>query len=306
MTAAPRSDRPAVSVVVVAHDMARELPRTLRSLAPDHQQGIDPGAYEVIVVDNGSPEPLDEALITESAPGARTARLDPAPPSPARAANLGLEMARGDLIGLIIDGARLASPGLLSRALLAQRLAARPVIASLSWHLGPGTHMEAGARGYDQTTEDALLADVGWEDDGYRLFAVSSLAGASRRGWFGPLGESNALFLPRALWHELDGLDERFALPGGGLVNHDTFRRACALDGVELIVLLGEGTFHQLHGGAATSGRLTRDEMFADYLALRGEEYRPPTNEPLYLGSIPPSALEHLQRSVEWALRARS
>jgi hypothetical protein len=45
-----------------------------------------------------------------------------------------------------------------------------------------------------------MLAKLGWEDDGYRLFGVSTLAGSSARGWFGPLGESNALFCPRSVW----------------------------------------------------------------------------------------------------------
>ena len=43
-----------LSVVVVAHDMSRELPRTVRSLAPDYQRGVKADDYEVIVIDNGS------------------------------------------------------------------------------------------------------------------------------------------------------------------------------------------------------------------------------------------------------------
>jgi hypothetical protein len=126
-----------------------------------------------------------------------------------------------------------------------------------------------------------MLEDVDWLADGYKLFEVSTLAGSSGRGWFGPLGESSALFMPREMWRELDGLEERFELPGGGLVNHDLYRRACALEAARLIVLLGEGTFHQLHGGVATSRRLTWDEMHAEYVAIRGEPYRPPTNDPV-------------------------
>ena len=108
--------------------MARELPRTLRSLAPGYQQGIEAADYEVIVVDNGSPEPLAplvDAIVGDGFPARlRSVRLDPAPPAPGRAANLGIEMADADFVGLLIDGARLASPGLLSRALLARQLAA--------------------------------------------------------------------------------------------------------------------------------------------------------------------------------------
>jgi len=210
-----------VSVVVVAYDMAREVPRTLRSLAPDYQRGMTAGEYEVILVDNGSPEPLDGAGLDARGAQLRCARIDPAPPTPARAANLGIEMADSDFVGVLIDGARLASPGLLARARLARSLAPRPIIATLGWHLGSVRHMDAPGNGYDQAAEDELLARSGWEHDGYRLFSVSTLAASSARGWFAPMGESNGLFMAKSMWEELGGFDEAFALPGGGLSNHD-------------------------------------------------------------------------------------
>jgi hypothetical protein len=293
-----------LSVVVVAHDMERELPRTVRSLAPAYQRGVDADAYEVIVADNGSRAPLGAGALKQSGLKLRVERIDPAPPSPARAANRGIEMAEGSLIGLLIDGARLASPGLLAMAARAVRLAPRPVIATLGWHLGATRHIDAPSAGYNSAAEDRLLAEADWEDDGYRLFAVSTLAGSSGRGWFGPLGESNALFMPARLWAELGALDESFALPGGGLVNHDLFRRACELPGSELIVLLGEGTFHQIHGGAATSGRYTRAEAGEEYERLRGRPYSPPEDPPLYVGRVPATALAALEHSIRWATKA--
>lgn len=298
------ASRPAVSVVVVAYDMARELPRTLRTLSPAYQRAVDGGDYEVIVVDNGSPEPVDPAVLAAFAADGghiRCRRLDPAPPSPARAANAGLASARGEVVGLLIDGARMVSPGLLHHARLAARLHPRPVVATLTWHLGPAAHMDADVNGYDEAAEDRLLDTVGWEDDGYRLFEVSSMAGSSGRGWFGPLGESNALFLPRALWDEVGGVDERFVVPGGGRANHDLFRRCCLLPGTQLVVLLGEGTFHQVHGGAATSRRVGRDEMESEYERLRGGPFTPPDVPALYLGTVPDAILPHLERSVRWA-----
>ena len=291
--------------MVVAYDMARELPRTLRTLAPGFQRGIDPGDLEVVVVDNGSPEPVDPTWLEPiAAAGAavRLERLDPAPPSPAAAANHGLALARGALVGLIVDGARMASPGLVATARRAARLDPRPVVAALAWHLGDQRHEGAG---HDQGAEDALLDGLGWEGDGYRLFEVSTLANSSGRGWFGPMGESSALFLPRALWDELGGLDEAFALPGGGLVNHDLYRRACELSDTELIVLLGEGTFHQFHGGAATSGAQRWEDMRADYEAIRGLPHRPPERAPWLVGRMPPAALEQVGASVELAIRRR-
>jgi hypothetical protein len=290
-----------ISVVVVAYDMARELPRTVRSLSPALQHAIVDDELELIVVDNGSPTPVDPTVLADAfgAP-VRLERLDPAPPSPARAANHGIGLAAGELVGLIVDGARLASRGLLAGARRAATLADRPVITAPGYHLGEVPHMRAAEVGYDRAAEDELLAEIDWEHDGDALFARSVLGGSSSRGWFGPMGESSSLFLPRALWDEVGGLDEAFALPGGGLVNHDLYRRACSLPGATLVQLLGEGTFHQFHGGAATSRRYTWDDMHDDYVALRGEPYAPPSNEPLHVGRVPATALAHLEHSVRW------
>lgn len=296
------ADRPDLSVVVVAYDMARELPRTLRSLSAHHQRGIDADDYELVVVDNGSPQPIDPALVADFPGRLRLERIDPAPPSPAHAANHGLRLAAGELVGLIVDGARLASPGLLAEARRAARLAPRPVVTAPAYHLGSETHARAAEIGYDQAVEDQLLARSGWEADGYRLFDISTPARSWGRGLFGPAGESSSLFCPRPLWDELGGLDERFTLPGGGLVNHDLYRRACALDDVELVVLLGEGTFHQYHGGAATSRRHTWDEMHAEYAAVTGRPHEPPRNLPIFVGHAHRGVLPFVERSARQAI----
>lgn len=290
----------ALSVVVVAHDMARELPRTLRTLSAPYQRGIDSTAFEVIVVDNGSPEPL--VLPPSAEERLRVHRIEQASPSPALAANVGIDMARGALIGLVVDGARMASPGLLATALRGEAAAARAVVTAPAWHLG--RERQSGGSGHTQAIEDELLEGAGWEADGYRLFAVATPAASSARGLFGAMGESSSLFLRRELWQELGGLDERFALPGGGMVNHDLYRRACQLADAQLVVLLGEGTFHQVHGGAATSGRLSREEMRADYEAICGAPHRPPGNRPLFVGTVSPDYLPHVTASVALAQAA--
>jgi glycosyltransferase involved in cell wall biosynthesis len=295
----------AVTVVVVAHDMARELPRTLRSLVPPYQRNLRADDVELVVVDNGSPSPVDERVLP-SVGAHRLVRIEDAPASPAHAANVGIALASSDLVGLVVDGARMASPGLLSTAIRGAGLFVRPIVASVGYHLGEQRHMDAADAGYDQRAEDRLLADIDWERDGYELFRIATLAGSSIWGWFEPLAESSALFMRGDLWAELGGVDEQFALPGGGLVNHDLYRRACAADGTKLIVLLGEGTFHQFHGGAATSRRYSFEEMQADYEMLRGEKYRAPRKEAFYLGRIPPTAFDHLAESVDATRRRRS
>ena len=99
------------------------------------------------------------------------------------------------------------------------------------------------AEGYDAAAEDALLESVPWRRNSYRLFDISCLAGSAQHGVLSPLAESNALVMPRQLFDELAGLDERFTSPGGGLVGRDLYRRALALPGVQLVTLLGEASF---------------------------------------------------------------
>lgn len=296
--------RPKLSVIVIAYNMARELPRTLRSLSPDMQIGIDPEDYEVIVVDNGSTAPLDEPACRRWLPSLVVHRIDTDSPSPVAAINHGLSMAQGDLIGVCIDGARLASPGLLASALRAAKLSDTPVIGTLGFHLGPDVQMKSVQAGYSQAREDALLEEANWTEDGYHLFSISVLAASSAKGWFLPIAESNALFLKREHWQALKGYDLRFQKPGGGLANLDTWRRASELPEAEIILLFGEGTFHQVHGGIATnSPRLMFWEFHDEYVAIRGKAFRPPSAPPLLVGRMPAQALPSVAWSAEQASR---
>lgn len=294
-----------VSVVVVVHNMAREAPRTLYSLSASYQRNIDAGDFEVIVVDNGSSPALDQAAIRDLVGTFRLIRIDDAAVSPAQAINRGLAEASGDVVGVMIDGARIVTPGLLNFARHGARLSERAAVATLGWYLGYDFQRWAMYAGYDKSREDALLASIDWQADGYRLFEIGTLDESSVDGWLMPISESNALFMRRELWAEIGGADERFDLPGGGLLNLDLFRRVVEMPGIELVTLLGEGTFHQLHGGVATNASVDNlDDSWSkwatQYEDIRGRPYAVPALAcpRSYIGSLPRAMLARFARAA--------
>src|SRR3990172_7208252 len=123
-----RQRRRDVSLVVVVYNMAREAPRTLHSVSAAYQRHIDPDDYEGIVVDNGSNPPLNPKVIEGLSGNFHLIRIDDASPSPAQAVNRGLAEARGEVIGVMIDGARIATPGLLHFGRQGARLYDRAVV----------------------------------------------------------------------------------------------------------------------------------------------------------------------------------
>ena len=278
---------PKLSVVIIGYNMARELPRTIQSFSPSMQRGIASSDYELIVIDNGSTHPFDEAELLRLAPNLTVQYMQGATVSPVPAINVGLERARGELVGVCIDGARMASPGLLAAAMTASKLHSKPVVGTLAFHLGKEAQELSVRKGYDQAAEDAMLAQSNWEQDGYRLFEISTFAGSSSEGWFETPAESNAIFMQAEHWRELGGYDPAFVTPGGGLANLDIWVRACEDPCAELIMLLGEATFHQVHGGVATNSPVTKWDLFhEEYVRLRRKPFRKPARKPLLVGKF--------------------
>jgi hypothetical protein len=297
--------RPELSVIVVFHDMAREAPRTLFTLSERYQRGVDPSRYEVIAVDAGSAVPLDGALVEAHGPRFTLLRMPPSP-SPCAAINEAIRRSTGAAVMVCIDGARMLTPGVVRFTLDAFQTWKDPLVATLAWHLGPKIQNESMLEGYDQAAEDRLLGSVDWRADGYELFRIAAFAASSRRGWFRPLSESNAVSVRRETFDRLGGFDEAFQAPGGGLVNLDFHRRACTLAS-EVVHLLGEGTFHQFHGGVATNVPAARHPFSIfneEYARLRGKPFAPPTTTPLLIGGMPLQALPFLERSLAEARAA--
>jgi cephalosporin hydroxylase/SAM-dependent methyltransferase len=283
-----------LGVVVVAYNMRREAARTLHSLSRSYQRKVDDLDYEVIVVENGS-EPdqrLGEELVRSFGPEFRYVDLaDEAEPSPAAAVNRGIRASSAPNLALMIDGAHVLTPGVLRFGMLGLSTYAPAIVTTKQWYLGPGQQPQTVVGGYDSEIEDQLFAEIAWPADGYRLFEIGQFIGD--RDWFDGDLESNCIFVPRALLEQAGGMDESFSTPGGGFVNLDFFERMVGSPGVSLVSLLGEGSFHQVHGGTTTNAA-EPDELVrsldANYEKLRGRRFRVPPQQAHYVGSLPPAA----------------
>ena len=299
--------RPRISVILIVYDMPREAPRTVASFLPPFQAGLADGDVEILVLENGSSRPIPEADRQKWPACVRYFSVPDPRPSPARALNLGARLATAPVLCPCIDGARMASPGLLSEAL--RVLARRPdaFVASLGAHLGPKPQQISTAEGYDAGVEDRLLAEIDWRANGYRLFDIAAPAGSAKGGWLHPIAESNAPALSRARFEALGGFDEAFAEPGGGLVNLDFYRRAVEAAPDEVFLIAGEATFHQVHGGASTSAgdAAARFAAYAArYEAIRGAPYAVPQIAPRLCGRMGPEAAAFQERVIRGAVRA--
>ena len=281
--------KPILSVVVVFHNMRREAKRTLFTLCSGYQEGVLGSEYEVIAVDSNSQDPLDKKMVLSFGTQFRYYQVVSKHPSPCRAMNEGVDKSQGDYVMCLIDGARMLSPGIIRKSLQALKEFDNPFIYTLGMHLGSKVQNESILDGYNQSVEDEMLNHTPWINNGYRLFSISSVALSSKDGFYSELTESNCFSLHKESYFLLGGLDEEFITPGGGLVNLDFFKRATLRDEMTPVMLLGEATFHQYHGGVATNVPMKDHpwpDFAAEYLRIRGKGYEPHFRRPVYFGEI--------------------
>jgi len=240
------------SVVVVFYDMKREAARTLVSLSRGYQRGIGDLRYEVLCVDNGSPEPLDAAWVEGFGPEFSLVRPSFVSASPVGAINAAARRSRGRYICVMIDGAHVLTPGVLREVWDAVDEAPAAVVGLRQWFVG-GDQRWLAHVGYRREQEDILFDRIHWPEDGYGLFSIGGPVYENGNAWLGSMNESNFLVVPRGIWEEIGGMDERFVTPGGGFANLDLFSRAAAASPEPVVALVGEASFHQFHGGTTTN-----------------------------------------------------
>lgn len=292
--ATPATDDIDLTVVVLFYNMRREAERTLQSLSRSYQEGVGGLSFEVLVIDNGSDpdQRLDEAFVAGFGPEFRLIDMgDDAASTPIPALNRGIAEGRGEHYALMIDGAHVLTPGVYRFAMSALREHAPAIVATQQWYVGPGQQGDAMQDGYDQEYEDKLFEKIKWPRAGYRLFEIGSFVG--ERDWFDGVWESNCLFVSRAQLRQVGGFEEGFDEAGGGYSNLEIYERLGSSPDVNVCSMIGEGSFHQIHGGTTTNQidpveRRRRvhgyGEKFAD---IRGRPFKGPGKPLLYVGRLP-------------------
>jgi hypothetical protein len=293
---------PKISFVVIIYKMSRQAENTLYSLSASHQRSVTDEDYEIVAVENASSDVLGEERATALGRNVRYFLRDEPGVSPVPALNFAFEQSRAPLVCFIIDGARMVSPGVVEHALLAQRLSSHPLIAVPGYHLGPAEHHQNVSAGYDERVEERLLADVGWKKDGYRLFEIACFSGANDKGYLSPMLECNCLFTTRESFEKIGRADPRFDLPGGGSVNIHLYAALARLPESKLVVLPGEGSFHQFHGGVTTMEVADREAMLETHRQnlrmINGGRFEGVHREPTLLGRVSGQAQEFLKASA--------
>ena len=170
----------------------------LRSLLPPYQRNITTSDYEILLIDNGSAKSLGEGKKTRTiSPNLEYIYLPPnkSSPNPSSAMNRAAALSRAPLLCLMIDGARMLTPAVLSWGMRLLELAPGAMVEVRGWHLGPKWQPESVAEGYNRDIESQLLEQVRWWENGYRLFDISAASAQTKLGFSRPPSESNCLFI---------------------------------------------------------------------------------------------------------------
>ena len=297
---------PSLSIIVVAYNMPEQAMNTLCSLSSTYQRGVSRDDYEVLVMENASGNDLCPKAVAQLGSNFHYHLRDEPGVSPAPAINEAISRSRGNSIGLLIDGARMLTPGVIYYAL--QALACPNAVVTVpGYYLTEQGKTELGSSELEATAildyEKRILHESGWGSDGYQLFRHACFSNGNRHGYLEPMMECNALFCHRDLLAQCGGANERFALKGGGALNLHMYRQLATANDTLLTTLPGEGNFHQFHGGTSTTPGGERDALVKTFKAQLDEfwpgGFRAVRREPSLLGKVSQDALPFLEASVK-------
>ena len=285
-------ENPKLSVIVIAHNMSRQAMNTIMSLSIRCQKNVRESDYEIIVIENESPNCIAESALKSLGGNIHYYRRNEPGVSPAAAINFALSVAKAPFVGLMVDGARMVTPRVIECALMASAIDINSLLSIPGYFVGPCEHQHAAQFQHTEESEKALLQSIQWPENPYRLFDICSLSAANPRGIFIPFLESNCFFTSKENFDRIGGADEDFQLPGGGALNLHTYRKIALLpECLYYFIAAGEGSFHQFHGGVTTSSAEDRHvllQQFSQQLASfwEHENFGALAREPILIGPV--------------------
>jgi len=104
------------------------------------------------------------------------------------------------------------------------------------------------------------------------------------------------MFVTRAQLEQVGCFDETFSMPGGGYANLELYERLGSSPDITVCTILGEGSFHQVHGGTTTNqtdAAERRSRVFGysqHYAELRGRPFKGPGKPIHFVGRLPNQA----------------
>jgi hypothetical protein len=294
-----------LSIIVIVYRMPRQAMNTLYSLSAAYQRNADPSDYEIVVVENNSDQTINTAELKNLEGNFKYFLRRELGVSPAPAINFALEKCRGEMIGLIIDGARMLTPRVIAHVLSTRKIFPSPLVAVPGYHFGEDWHEVADVN--PSIDEQLWLENINWKADGYRLFENACFSPGNRNGYFHPLMECTALFVHSQCFADIGGADEAFSLAGGGSLNLHIYRQLGLLPEQPLVILPGEANFHQYHGGVTTSAQAHREKLLQSFRIQLDErwggQFKSLRREPILFGQIGATAQRFLESSCVAGMR---
>lgn len=274
------------TTIIIFYNGQREAQRTLQTLSAKYQN-IDASLYKVIVLDSGSSQHIDEKMVKSFGEQFEYQYVAAKHPSPIEALQLGLDSCKTPYVMVCIDGARMLSPGIFQKSLDIIKINPNAFITTTGFHIGKHHQNYSILNGYNQEVEDKLLEKVNWQSNGYALFKISSLY-QDGYSFFSHLAESNCFMVKTSHMRDIS-FHQGFISKGGGLINLSVFKDLIEIKQLQVYALIGEATFHQFHGGAASNISMAEhpvQEYRKEYKSIMGKEFSVPKYNPIYYGDI--------------------
>jgi glycosyltransferase involved in cell wall biosynthesis len=193
------ADRPALTVIVPCYRRPQQLRRLLGELC---DQDVEAGTFEVIIVDDGSPEPLEPVARAEApSPPFRLEFVRRRKGGASGARNTGTAHARGPLL-LFLDDDIGVPTDFLRRHLEAHRIVSGGAVSAVFRVKVTGPSSAIG-RWYERRAEEwAAAAEAGYSEVAPGTYAVNP-----------QLLSSTNVSISAASYARAGGFDEQFAYP---------------------------------------------------------------------------------------------